>query len=237
MGDCRRGRSLSKDAVRKAAAGGLGRGGGGIPVGGPEVARAGWTWEQHKYAAVNISWPCNALNKQAAWSSSESSQMHCRQHARRHACRQTHTRRSAHTYRHVNTYAPLRHTRLPRLRQRMEKITVYINNGIPNSQTLLKVPPTLQFSPSCFCLASFFFFCSLSLTPTVPLPLTLSLSLSFSLFMHGPFISEGGRTQRCKRNDLFVVAASACEHGVTQQGVQIKCLCVWFERSSRYSRW
>lgn len=40
----------------------------------------------------------------------------------------------------------------------MEKITVYINNGIPNSQTLLKVPPTLY----SFCPAfvwSFFFLC------------------------------------------------------------------------------
>lgn len=30
-----------------------------------------------------------------------------------------------------------------------------------------------------------------------------------------------------------MVAASACERGVTQQGVQIKCLCVWFEKVLR----
>lgn len=53
-------------------------------------SRQSWlAWEQHKYTAVNISWPCNALNKQRAQFSSESSHTHWRRHACMRAGRHT----------------------------------------------------------------------------------------------------------------------------------------------------
>lgn len=59
--------------------------------------------EQHKYTAVNISWPCNALNKQQVEFSSESS--HARSCSIPSVRTDTHMKRNAHMYRHVNTYA------------------------------------------------------------------------------------------------------------------------------------
>lgn len=60
-------------------------------------SRQSWlAWEQHKYTAVNISWPRNALNKQRAQFSSESSHTHWRRHvcmrAGRHTPGETHIR-------------------------------------------------------------------------------------------------------------------------------------------------
>lgn len=57
---------------------------------GRSCSRQSWlAWEQHKYTAVNISWPCNALNKQRAQISSESSHTHWRRHACMRAGRHT----------------------------------------------------------------------------------------------------------------------------------------------------
>lgn len=53
-------------------------------------SRQSWlAFEQHKYTAVNISWPCNALNKQQAQFSSESSHTHWCRHACMRAGRHT----------------------------------------------------------------------------------------------------------------------------------------------------
>lgn len=52
----------------------------------------------------------------------------------------------------------------------MEKITVYINNGIPNSQTLLKVPPTLHSPRPAFVWPFFFLALSLSLSSCIDPP-------------------------------------------------------------------
>lgn len=81
------------------------------------------------------------LNKQQVQFSSESSHAHlCSMR-----CVRADTHEEKCTYvqacKHLRSLSHTR-TRLPRPWQRMEKITVYINTRIPNSQTLLEVPPT-----------------------------------------------------------------------------------------------